>query len=252
LAYSPCAYNKHANLSAFTTGTLSATHLIAAHLYNIRRQFQAHLYNIRRQFQLSNGHPCQSTEIQTEDAHTLLAIKGMYSNPYTPSQVAQAKARNILCMSFANFLKPLASALWHKDINHNHPFSQDILPSTGRTRAYFKIMRYSLKTNLCLPSSFITHHSALNAMSLFWLRTQSHRAIPTHTYHFEDNMRNLYGDRVCTRCTTNTLDCETHAILECAFSKHLAFPLIHKLRSLLSKAGQPSRDSLRHNKSQSF
>jgi len=105
-------------------------------------------------------------------------------------------------------------------------------------------MRDSLKTNLCLPSSFITHHSALNAMSLFRLRTQSHRAIPTHTYHFEDNMHNLYGDRLWTRCTTNTLGCETHAILECTFSKHLAFQLIQKLRSLLSKAGQPSWDSL--------
>jgi len=81
-------------------------------------------------------------------------------------------------------------------------------------------------------------------MSLFWLRTQSHGTIPTHTYHFEDNMRNLYGDRLCTRCTTNTLGCETHAILECNYSKHLASPLIHKLRSLLSKAGQPSWDSL--------
>jgi len=63
-------------------------------------------------------------------------------------------------------------------------------------------------------------------------------SIPTHTYHFEDNMRNLYRDRLCTRCTTNTLDCETHAILECTYSKHLASPLIHKLRALLSKADQ--------------
>jgi len=102
----------------------------------------------------------------------------------------------------------------------------------------------SLKTNLCLPSSFITHHSVLNAMSLFRLRTQNHWAIPTHTYHFEDNMRNLYGDHLCTRCTTNKLGCETHAILEYTFSKHLAFPLIQKLRSLLSKAGQTSWDSL--------
>jgi len=101
-------------------------------------------------------------------------------------------------------------------------------------------MRDSLKTNLCLPSSFITHHSALNAMSLFRLRTQSHGATPTHTYHFEDNMRKLYGDRLFTRCTTNTLGCKTHAILECTFSKHLESLLIHKFRSLLSKVGQPS------------
>jgi len=167
----------------------------------------------------------------------------MYTHPYTPSQVAQAKARNT-GKSIANFLKPLASAVWHKDINRNHSASQDALPSTGRTRAYFKIMRDSLKTNLCLPSSFITHLSALNAMSLFRIRTQSHKAIPTHTYHFEDNMHNLYGDRLCTRCTTNTLSCETHAILECAYSKHLVSPLINKLRSLLSKAGQPPWDSL--------
>jgi len=98
--------------------------------------------------------------------------------------------------------------------------------------------------NFCLPSSFITHHSALKAMSLFRIRTQSHGAIPTHTYHFEDNMRNLYRDRLCSRCTTNTLGCETHAILECTSSKHLVSPLINKLRSLLSKAGQPSWDSL--------
>jgi len=210
----------------------SHTHLIVTHLYRIRHQFR-----------LSNCHPRQSIEIRTEDAHTLLAIKDMYTNPYTPSQVAQAKSRNI-GKSFANFLKPLASAVWHKDINRNHPASQDTLPSTGRTQGYFKIMRDSPKTNLCLPSSFITHHSALNAMSLFRLRTQSHGAIPTHTYHFEDNMRNLYGDRLCTRCTTNTLGCEPHTILECTYSKHLASPLINKLRSLLSKAGQPSWDSL--------
>jgi len=105
-------------------------------------------------------------------------------------------------------------------------------------------MRDSLKTNLCLPSAFITHHSALNAMSLFRIRTQSHGAIPTHTYHFEDNKRNLDGDRLCTRCTTNTLGCETHAILECTYSKQLVSPLINKLRSLLSKAGQPPLDSL--------
>jgi len=98
-------------------------------------------------------------------------------------------------------------------------------------------MRDSLKTNLCLPSAFITHHSALNAMSLFRIRTQSHGAIPTHTYHFEDNKRNLDGDRLCTRCTTNTLGCETHAILECTYSKHLVFPLINKLRSTPLKGG---------------
>jgi len=63
--------------------TISHTHLIAAHLYRIRRQFR-----------LSNCHPRQSLDIQTEGAHTLLPIKGMYTNPYTPSQVAQAKARN--------------------------------------------------------------------------------------------------------------------------------------------------------------
>jgi len=162
---------------------LSHTHLIAAHLYRIRRQFW-----------LSNCHPRQSIEIRTEDAHTLLAIKGMYTNPYT-SQVTQAKARNT-GKSFAHFLKPLASAVWHKDINRNHPASQDTLPSTGQTRAYFTIMRDSHKINLWLLSSFITHRSALNAMSLFWIRTQSHGAIPTHTYHNEDNMRNLYGDRL--------------------------------------------------------
>ena len=118
---------------------------------------------------------------------------------------------------FPNFLKPLvrASAVWYQDINCNHTVSQDALPSTVQTRAYFKIMRDSLKTNLCLPSSFITHHSALNVMSLFWIHTQSHGAVPTHTYHFEDNMRNLYGDCLSTQCTTNILGCETHAILEC-------------------------------------
>ena len=81
-------------------------------------------------------------------------------------------------------------------------------------------------------------------MSLLRIRTQSHGGNPTYTYHFEDNMRNLYGDRLCSRCTTNTLGCETHAILECTSSKHLVSPLINKLRSLLSKAGQPSWDSL--------
>jgi len=101
-----------------------------------------HLYHIRRRFRLSNCHPRQSIEIRTEDAHTLLAIKGMYTNPYTPSQVAQAIVRNI-GKSFAHFLKPLASAVWHKDINRNHPFSQDTLPSTARTRAYFTIMSSS-------------------------------------------------------------------------------------------------------------
>jgi len=173
----------------------------------------------------------------------LLAIKGMYTNPYTPSQVAQAKAKNT-GKSFANFLKPLASAVWHKDINHNHPASHDALPFTGSTRACFNIMRDSLKTNLSTPSSFITHHSVLNPMNLFRIRTQSHGAIPTHTYHFEDNMRNLYGDRLCTRCTNNTLGCETHAILECTFSKHLVSPPINTLRTLLSKAGNPFWDFL--------
>jgi len=33
------------------------------------------------------------------------------------------------------------------------------------------------------------------------------KVIPTRTYHFEDNMRNLYGDRLYTRYTTNTLGC---------------------------------------------
>ena len=72
--------------------TISHTHL-----------FTAHFYRIRRQFRLSNRHPRQSIEIRTEDAHTLFDIKGMYTNPYTPSQVAQAKARNT-GKSFANFL----------------------------------------------------------------------------------------------------------------------------------------------------
>ena len=57
-------------------------------------------------------------------------------------------------------------------------------------------------------------------------------------------MRNLYGDRWYTRCTTNTLGCETHAIFEYTYSKHLVCPLINKLRTLLSKAGQLSWDSL--------
>jgi len=63
--------------------TISHTHLIAAHLYRILRQFR-----------LSNCHPRQSIEIRMEDAYNFLAIKGMYTNPYTPSQVAQAKVRN--------------------------------------------------------------------------------------------------------------------------------------------------------------
>ena len=56
--------------------------------------------------------------------------------------------------------------------------------------------------------------------------------------------KNQNRDRLCTRCTINTLYCETHTILECTYSKHLVFQLINKLRSLLSKAGQPSWDSL--------
>jgi len=212
--------------------TISHTNLITSHLYRIRRQCL-----------LSNCHPCQSIEIRMEHAHILFSIKGMCTDSYTPSQDAQAKARNT-GKSFANFFKPLASAVWHQDITCNHSASKDTLPSTGRTQANFKITCDSLKTSLCLSSSFITRHSALNAMSLFSIRTQSHRAIPTHTYHFEDNMRNLYGDRLCTRCTTDTLGCETHVILECTYSRHLVSPLINKLRSLLSKAGQPPWDSL--------
>jgi len=110
----------------------------------------------------------------------------MYTNPYTPShsQVAQEKARNT-GKSFANFHEPFSSGVWHEDINRNHPASQDTLPRTGRMRAYFKvkIMCDSLrvKTDPCLPFSFITHHLALNAMSLFRIRTQSQQSRHTPT-----------------------------------------------------------------------
>ena len=157
--------------------TISHTHVIAAHLYRIRRQFL-----------LSSSHPHQSIETRTADAHTLFSLKGMCINPHKPPQVAQTKPRN-RNKAFANFLKPFASAVWHKDIHRNQPASQDNLPSNGRTRAYFKIMRDSLKTNLFLPSPFITHHSALNVMSLFRIRTQSHGAIPTPCYHFKHSHR---------------------------------------------------------------
>ena len=93
---------------------------------------------------------------------------------------------------------------------------------TGRTKAYLKIIGDSLQTNLVHPSSFISHHSALNAMSLFRLRTQSHGATPTHTYHFKDTHRDQYSDHLCPQCTTNIVGCEIHAILDCTYSKHQA------------------------------
>jgi len=76
-------------------------------------------------------------------------------------------------------------------------------------------------------------------MSLFRIRTQSHGAIPTHCHHFELSHRDQYND-------TNTVGCETHAILarDCPYSKHLALPLIRKICTLLHNAGQPSWDSL--------
>jgi len=105
-------------------------------------------------------------------------------------------------------------------------------------------MRDSLKTNLFHLSPFITHHSALNTMSLFRICTQSHPAISTHCYHFEHSHRDQYSDRLCQQCTTNTVGCETHAILDCPYSKHLTLPLIRKIRALLYNAGQASWDSL--------
>jgi len=63
--------------------TISHAHLIAAHLYRIRLQFL-----------LSNHHPHQSIETRTADTHSLFSLKGMYINPHTPPQVAQAKPRN--------------------------------------------------------------------------------------------------------------------------------------------------------------
>jgi len=91
--------------------TISHAHLIAAHFYRIRCQFL-----------LSNRHPHQCIETRTADAHTLFSLKGMYIDPHTPPQVAQAKPRN-RNEAFANFLKPFASAVWHKDIHRNHPAS---------------------------------------------------------------------------------------------------------------------------------
>ena len=99
-------------------------------------------------------------------------------------------------------------------------------------------MRDSVQTNLFTPSPFITHHSALNAMSLFQIHTHSHKAIPTHTYHFEDNQRDLYTARLCPSCNTNTVGSETHVIFDCPYSKHLAIPLIRKFQTLLTNAGQ--------------
>ena len=160
----------------------------------------------------------------------------MHINPRTPPQVAQAKPRN-RNKAFANFLKTFASVVCHKDIHRNHPASQNNLPYTSCTRVYFQIMRDSLKTIFFHPSPFITHHSALNAMSLFRIRTQSHGAIPTHCYHFEDSHHHQYSDCLCPRCTTNTVGCQIHAILDCPYSKHLALPLIRKIRTLLYNAG---------------
>jgi len=118
--------------------TISHTHLVAAHLYRIYRQSL-----------LSNRdhHLHQSTETRTADAHTLFSLKSIYINPHTTPQVAQAKPRN-RNKPFANFLKAFAITVWHKDIHRNHPASQDNLPSTCRTKTYFKIMHHSLKTNL--------------------------------------------------------------------------------------------------------
>jgi len=56
---------------------ISHTHLIAAHLCRIHRQFL-----------LSIHHPHQSIETRTADAHTLFSLKGMYINLHTPPQVA--------------------------------------------------------------------------------------------------------------------------------------------------------------------
>jgi len=81
-------------------------------------------------------------------------------------------------------------------------------------------------------------------MSLFRICTQTHGAIETHCYHFEHSHRDQYSDRVFQRCTTNTVGCETHALLDCPYSKHLALPLIRKIRTLPHNAGQASWDSL--------
>jgi len=102
----------------------------------------------------------------------------------------------------------------------------------------------SVRTNKRSPSPFITHHSALNVMNLFRIFTQNHGSIPTHCYHFEHSHRDQYSDCLCQRYTTNTVDCETHAILDCPYPTHLALPLIRKIRTLLHNVGQSSWDSL--------
>jgi len=81
-------------------------------------------------------------------------------------------------------------------------------------------------------------------MSLFRIHTQSHGAIPTQCYHFEHSHRDQCSDRLCQRCTTNTVGCEAHAILDYPYSKRLALPLIRKIRALLYNAGQASWDFL--------
>jgi len=124
LAYSPCAYNKHANLSAFTTDTPSATHTLLQHTFTASAA--------------SSGSPTatRANHLKPEQTtHLPYSPSKACTNPYTHSQVAQAlllekldeglwsfAARNT-GKSFANFLKPLASAEWHKDLNHfpRHP-----------------------------------------------------------------------------------------------------------------------------------
>ena len=48
----------------------------------------------------------------------------------------------------------------------------------------------------------------------------------------------------CQQCTTNTVGCESHAILDCPYSKHMALPIIRKIHTLIYIAWQASWDSL--------
>jgi len=60
--------------------------------------------------------------------------------------------------SFANssFLKPFTGAVCQKNVHRKTPVSQDALPSTGRTRAYFKTMRDTLNTSLSHPCEVLS------------------------------------------------------------------------------------------------
>ena len=91
--YHHCVSSKPVNSSAYITGTCQLIILHYRYTISHTQLIAAHLYRIRRQFLLSNRHPHQSIETRTADAHTLFSLKGMYINPHTPPQVAQAKPR---------------------------------------------------------------------------------------------------------------------------------------------------------------